>query len=190
MITQTLSFIKNTLNSYLKLKTNNDDDKVVLTNIVSQDGTTTHLPENSILLTLINVEEEKVGKSQTSYIELSNGVISKINPEIKLNLYLLFSANFGEDKYNEALKFLSLIISFFQNKNVFNHQNSPELNEKIEKIIVDLYTLNLEQQNHLWAALGAKYMPSVVYKIRMLTIQELEVKTEAPSITEVTLKDN
>lgn len=57
---------------------------------------------------------------------------------------------------------LSFIISFFQNKNVFNHQNSPELDEKIEKIIVDLYTLNLEQQNHLWGALGAKYMPSVV----------------------------
>ena len=35
-----------------------------------------------------------------------------------------------------------------------------------------MYTLNFEQINHLWSILGAKYLPSVLYKVRQLTIEE------------------
>jgi len=41
--------------------------------------------------------------------------------------------------------------------------------------------MNSEQVNHLWATLGGKYLPSVLYKVRMLTIEDdtagLQVET-------------
>ena len=38
------------------------------------------------------------------------------------------------------------------------------------------------QQNHLWGALGAKYLPSVIYKVRMIVIQEALKADEQPPI--------
>ena len=42
-----------------------------------------------------------------------------------------------------------------------------------------------EQQNYLWGMVGGKYLPSVLYKFRLLVIQE-NTPTEAVSeITEI-----
>ncbi len=167
-----MGFLLNEVNNHLKASTEN---KVFLSNIVAQDGSIDHLPENTILLTLVNIEEEKAMKSQSPYIKKSNGSALKINPEIKLNLYMLFSANFSQNNYEQALKFLSMVVSFFQARNVFDHQNSPALDMEIDKLILELVTPSFEQLNHMWGYLGAKYMPSVVYKLRMVTIQEGKV---------------
>ena len=44
-----------------------------------------------------------------------------------------------------------------------------------------MVSMNSEQVNHLWATLGGKYLPSVLYKVRMLTIEDdtagLQVET-------------
>jgi hypothetical protein len=50
--------------------------------------------------------------------------------------------------------------------------------------------MTFEQQNNLWAAIGAKYMPSVLFKIRTLTFIDAEPKMEAPPITDVRIFDN
>jgi hypothetical protein len=128
------------------------------------------LPSNTIGLTLVNVEEERTVKTQTTAVMDDRGRISHVNPDIKLNLYMLVSANFAN--YPTALEHLSAVIRFFQTKNVFNPKNSPNLPESIGKLIAELYSANFEQQNHLWGALRAKYMPSVIYRLRLLIIQE------------------
>ena len=48
----------------------------------------------------------------------------------------------------------------------------------IEKLIVEMISLTFEQQNHMWGTLGAKYLPSVLYKVRMLVVQR---SAEAPA---------
>jgi hypothetical protein len=55
----------------------------------------------------------------------------------------------------------------------------------IEKIIIEPVSLTFEQLNHLWATLGAKYLPSVIYKCRTLIFRETAVSPEAPLITEL-----
>ena len=91
MINKALTFLLNELNNYFETS---NERKVVLANIVNQDGLTDPRHDDSILLTLVNIEEEKALKSQTPYIREPNGSALKINPEIKLNLQILFSANF------------------------------------------------------------------------------------------------
>jgi hypothetical protein len=85
--------------------------------------------------------------------------------------------------HREALVLLSYIVQFFQAKNVFDNQESPQLGEDIEKLVVDLYSLTFEQQNQMWASLGAKYLPSVVYRVRMVIVNEKQPLAVAPAVS-------
>lgn len=185
MIEKALVFLKNQLNTYLSLKTG-ETDKISLVNLTDKSGKT--LIEG-LGMTLINVEEERVLRNQEVFQQNTKGKFEKINPELHLNLYLLFAAHFGdkESDYRESLKFISYVATFFQSRYVFTPSGFPEMEEGIRKLVAELYNLSFEAQNNLWASLGAKYMPSLVYKVRMISLQEKEVSKEAPPITEVNL---
>lgn len=184
MIHTSLSFITNELNEYLKVRTGTPDvNRVFLTSVATETGVV--IPEKSLGVSLINIEEERVYKDQRSSIINSKGKVEYVNPELKLNLYVLISANFQDtsadndtsDDYVEGLKQLSFIISFFQAKNVFTPDNSPNLakyDPKIKNLVVELYSYTFEQLYNFWSVVGAKYLPSVLYKVRMVTFQEGE----------------
>lgn len=163
-------------------------DEVLVTpgNLLTQSGTVTNGLEGRVVLSLVNIEEDRISRSLNSFRQQPNGQVEKLKPEIRLNLYLLFIANppgdGSGDNFITSLENLSKVIAFFQTKNFFDRQNTPSLDERIEKIVLDTYSLTFEQQNHLWGALGAKYMPSVMYKARLVKIQEEEVVSDGPPI--------
>jgi hypothetical protein len=123
------------------------------------------------------------------------------NRPVFLNLYVLFTANFTggvppNNGYVQALRRLSLVLEFFQGKNVFTPANSsvtlpPELadlsNPDIAglKLNLELYTLTFEQINHLWGSLGGRQMPFVMYKVRLIAITERSIRKEVPLIEEI-----
>ena len=181
MVDKALYFLRQELNSYLKLKTG-DDNKINLTALVDQTGRVV-VPDTSIGMMMINAEEERMFRAQAPQTVISNGQYVFANPELKLNVYVLFAANHTD--HREALVLISYIIQFFQAKNVFENQQSPQLGDSIEKLMVDLFTLSFEQQNQVWASLGAKYMPSVVYRVRMLIINEMLATDASPAITTI-----
>lgn len=86
--------------------------------------------------------------------------------------------------------YISYIIRFFQHRNVFTPQNSPSLDPGIEKMIADLHSLGFEQLNHLWAILGGKYLPSVMYKFRLLILDEDLQQGIGELIRNVSVKNN
>ncbi len=55
----------------------------------------------------------------------------------------------------------------------------------IEKLVFEMASITPEQLNNIWGSLGAKYMPSVVYKVRMLTFDNNIVREYRPLITGV-----
>jgi len=182
VIDKALSFLADSINSYYEYNLgSNYNETVKLSGIVEQDGSSAKDTDNSILLSLINIEEERVFKTQRPTVETVNGQSVLFNPDIKLNLFTLFTANFSN--YKESLKFISHVVSFFQINNVFTPGSHPTLDDSIQKLIVDLYTISFEQQNNLWGALGAKYMPSVIYKLRMLVVRESVVRDSATQVS-------
>ena len=187
MIEKTLVFIRDQINNYLTLRIGSED-KISLSSLLDKDS---NLIATDLSMTLVNIEEEKVLKNQPHYRETPQGTIAKINPEIMVNLYVLFTANFGDDElgYRESLKFISYIIGFFQARNVFTPKRYPTLDPSIEKLLVEMYSMSFEAINNLWGSLGAKHMTSVLYKIRLLAIQEDEIKMDAPPIIEGRLND-
>jgi len=182
MIDKALEFITQELNGYLKLRTGNADvDRVFLTSVATEsDGVV--IPDSSLGLSLINIEEERIFKDQKTAFVNDEGMAAHLNPEIKLNLYILISANFQDtkrqdpsDDYVEGLKQLSYVISFFQSRYVFTADNSPALagfDPGIKKLIVELYSYSFEQLYNFWTVIGTKYLPSVLYKVRMIGFQE------------------
>lgn len=195
MIHSTLKFLTRSINDYLKIRNNLDEDKVFLTHVSGEEGVA--IPDKSLGLSLVNIEEEKIFKEQNVTFINGDGTVEYRNPELKLNLYILVSANYQNknlndpsDDYYEGLKQLSFVISFFQAKNVFTNDNSPALADEdpdIKKLILELYSSSFEQMYNFWSVLGTKYLPSVLYKVRLLTIQEEELISDALPIEEIDL---
>ena len=191
MIDLSLKFLTDELNKFLSLKlgTITTDQRLVLGNVFKAtegDGGGTNNLSNKAILSLVNVEEDRIAKIQENFVKTYDGVIYK-SPPVLLNLYILISVNLSN--YNEGLKWLSHFIQFFQYKNTFTPDTHPSLDPKIKKLIVDLYSLNFEQINHLWSTLGGKYLPSALYKVRQLTIDEEAVEFTSGFIKEIVVQD-
>lgn len=184
LIDLALKFIQTELNAYLNIKIESGNvGQVLLRPLIKQDGTL-DMEDNSLSLVLVNIDEEHAAKNSRAFFKNDDNKIVYVKPAINLNLAVLFAANFTN--YDEALKFLSLVITFFQHKNLFNPENSPGFNVTgVKELNTKLLTLNFEQQNHLWGTLGAKYMPSVMIKLSLLSVQETGFSKEVEPIRSV-----
>ena len=162
--------------------------RLVVGNIALAAETTAPDPDvkNRAVLSLVNIEEDRIAKQQENYTKTNTSTIYK-NPPIYLNLYILFSVN--RRKYDDSLDFLTSIIRFFQFQNVFTPITHPSLDSRIQKMMVDLHSMSFEQLNHLWSILGGKYYPSVLYKIRQVTLDENAIISESALIKEIQLND-
>jgi hypothetical protein len=149
-----------------------DPEPVVIGALFNEKGETL-LGSGNVGLMISNIDEERIFKAQLQKQKRTDNDIEVANPEIKLNLYILAAANPGANNisYDAALKRLSAVITYFQGTSFFDKTDYPDL-DPIEYLIVELYSLSFEQQNQLWASLGGKYMPSVVYKVRLVVIDK------------------
>jgi len=188
MIGSALELLKNHINEYLlklpELKINNEE-KIVLDHINDQNGN--QIKENFLYISLVNIEEERVLKAQNGSVTNNDGIVSYMNPEIRLNLFVLISSYFKN--YKTGLDFLSAAIGGLQGKNVFTPQNTPGMDSSIKKLIVEMHTVGFENHNHLWGSLGAKYIPSVLYKVRLITIQEELAESERKRISGIEITE-
>lgn len=125
-----------------------------------------------VIISLINIEENRISSDQHNYIRKDGGIIMK-NPAIHLYLTILITSVRRAGAYGMSLQDLQNVIGVFQKKFVFDHVNTPTLNANIEKLILDMVSLNLQQLHEIWSVLGGRYFPSVVYRMRMVTIDSL-----------------
>ena len=185
MIDAAISHISGQLNQFLKRSFDLNEDIVVVSNILEQDGNVAANVDNKLAMFLINVEKETVPYRFKNNVAtgLDRSVVSY--PPIYLNLYLMIAGHFNGNNYPEALKFLSNTISFFQRHPVFDHENSPDLDSRIEKLILDIENLNIKDLSTLWSAITGKYLPSIIYKVRMVAFDSDDIRLRAPLIEEV-----
>src|SRR6478736_8849220 len=103
MIYSVVNTIGDKLNFYLKNRFSLGEDKVLLSNIINQDGSLAITESDKVVITLVNIHEETVSS------RLSNN--DHLPRPININLFVLFSCYFVDKNYPEALKFLSAIVS-------------------------------------------------------------------------------
>ncbi|MCX2494516.1 DUF4255 domain-containing protein [Pedobacter sp. PF22-3] len=172
MINEALQFTCDTLDQFLKNRFGLDEPKVIKNTLIDSNGSIPVVNQNKIVISLINVEKETTKPFNVRNHQLNNGSYANVNPAERFNLDVLISANF--DDYSETLKFLNAVILFFQVNAVLSANSSSSIPKGLNKLEFDIEKLNYQEMNNLWSAMGAKYQPSVIYKMRLITIQGFE----------------
>lgn len=199
MIGNAMILLREELSAYMIAQ--GDPANVIIENIGLFETDSGDNLEDSIVITVVNIEEESTLKNGKTFSKWPDGKARYENRPVYLNLYVLFTANFSggvppNNGYVQALKRLSLVIEFFQGKTVFTPATAsvplpPELSDLSNpevssmKLNMELYTLTFEQINHLWGSLGGRQMPSAMYKVRLVCITERSVRREVPLIEEI-----
>lgn len=172
MIYNALHSVVVQLNAFLKLRFRQTEDKAILGSILNEEGTVPEGNRNKVIMTVVNLEQETARQKAQQYQRGPNHTVRLLNEPYDFNLDVLVTALFLD--YNEALKFLSESIYFFQAHNVFDKSNTPNLSDNIQQLTFQVIKLSYGEAHNLWTALGAKYMPSVLFKMRMLSFQDSE----------------
>ncbi len=195
MIDTAISMLQKELENYLSPI--DPSATVVVDNVGFLETTNGDKLSNSIIITVVNVEEESALKNQQafkSYPALGSAVYE--NPAVYLNLYVLFTCNYWGDKYIYALQRISYVVKFLQGKNTFSYgtasyqdAGSSEFSDDPElvslRFTMEIYTLTFEQLNHLWGSLGGRQIPFVMYKLRLIALTDRKVLRNVPLIREI-----
>lgn len=166
---------------------NSGPDIVELGNIslidAFQDSSVQDLTD-SVIVSVVNLQQESSLRNlplrRAGLDEQGQPRAIEQAPEIYLNVYVLFGANLRN--YDIALNRISDIIGFFQKHHVFTPASLEALIDDgstvdlglVRQLIFDLYSMSFEELNQLWSIIGGKYIPSVLYKMRMAIIQRAE----------------
>lgn len=183
MLDGAITFLVNEVNGYLKRRTGTADEPLAAGSIADDQGRWA-ITEGQLRLALVNIEEERVMRSQLPEHRYVEGNHVVLQPDIKLNLVIVFAARLRN--YADSLRYLSYVITFFQANPSFQPDEYPGLDARIEKLAVEMLPYGPEQLNQLWAYIGTKYLPSVVYRVRMIVLQDEQPQGIAAPITSIT----
>ena len=189
MIYETLQILKEQLENYfveVGLGKIIALENIALWESGSEDATKL---DGKVVLTLIKLEEETTLKNTSNY-KIKNGKTEYKNPPVHLNLYLLISANC--DTYDKSLRSISKVIQFFQGKKLFTSTNTVYNRTNVAfdvfdyfKFIMELYTPSIEELNQVWGMLGGRQLPSVMYRIQLIQLEQDKKLLTSEVITHV-----
>ncbi|THH39417.1 DUF4255 domain-containing protein [Neolewinella litorea] len=158
---------------------------------------TTHPLTDSVVITLVRMEEDPTRKNQRNYrvnplaTDNSDGILYR-NPPVGLNLYVLITAN--HNNYLTALTILSNVVAVFQNRNrVPDEPGVPWPANALyseRSLKLTLLSPTFEEHNHLWSMLGGKQVPSALYLLQTANVELVpDTPLTGPPVTEIVLNE-
>ncbi|WP_416762670.1 DUF4255 domain-containing protein [Roseateles sp. So40a] len=168
MIDAALQQVAQQLNQHLRHRLGADEDLVALTNLLEQNGGPVPLAQNKLVMFLAGIERDMVAHRAAA----PGGLPSRLQtPDpVYLNLLVMCAANFSGTNYTEALKCLSAAIAFFQSRPVMDHQNCPGMDSALERLTLNIENLSSAEMHSLWSIHSGRYLPSVLYRIRLVSV--------------------
>lgn len=176
MIHKVVPSVIASLNEYIRNEYNLQENMIVLTNPVDMNGKLNPQIDNKLCVFVQHFEEEKLLKNAAYQANAG------MNPPMHFNVYLMFIANFPDPNYLESLRFISIVLEFFQGIRVFDRSNTPMLSANVEKIAFEYVNLDTEAMRNIWGMIGLKYMPSLIYKLKLLSFTNDLIREDFPSI--------
>ena len=178
MIHNTLSFLAEQVNKYLDRGLSSASDIVEIGSLKQSDGSPSF---DKLGMTLVAIDRETTIPTGYDLKEVNASKVIKQKRPLCLNLKVLMSSNF-ESSYEDALKYLSEVITFFHTNNVFTHENSPTLDKNIQKLIIEINPNDTDEMYHFWSMAGISYLPSIIYRVRMVAFGSLALEA-LPAMT-------
>lgn len=181
MFAAAIGHLRAQLNEHLTRFDGSTEDVVILSNVQQTDGSVEPEVENKLAMFVTNFQRDAlpVGKrnAQTSMARLTEK-----RPPVHFNIYMMIAACHSGKRYAQGLKLLSAAVAFFQSTPVFDHHTSPGLDPGIDRLILDIENLDTQSLGTLWGVLGGTYLPSVLYRLRLVTVDAGAVVAEVPVI--------
>jgi hypothetical protein len=164
-----ITFLADEVNTYIKTRTGAALDVLETGGIADEQGKWAF--NDALRLALVAVEEERAVREQLPERVLIDGRNVVLQPALKLNLVVVFAARLAN--YDDSLRYLSYVMTFFQAHPGFTPDEFPGLDPRIERLAPEMLSYGPEQLNQLWAYIGTKYLPSVAYRVRMVVLQDV-----------------
>lgn len=178
----TLEQVSKRLNEFIRNAIPRPEDWVILSNIVEQDGLPYEEAKDKIVMFLANVQRESTISTANPNVPIAGDRYARVSPPIYIDLFVLFYANFSGKSYAEGLSAIAMTIRFFQQNLWFTHENLPGLDPRIDKLTFEMTNLDPVDLSHLMGLAGAKYLPSVYYKVRMIPFVSDAIQSETPAV--------
>ena len=136
--------------------------------------------EKALFITLVRTEEETSVKQPTAQLRMNDEGKKRFyaNPDVCVNLYILISsyADYGLalQQINDTIYYLNSI-----------YPDDVSISEEMRKLSIELQSPSAEQWNSMWQTLGGKVVPSILYKVRMITIKAISSDKEVKLVEQV-----
>lgn len=188
MIDAALSLLAGQLNQHLRGSFDLTEDLVVLSNLHEQNGALVPLVANKVVLFLTGIERETAAHRGVEGGGVSGQAAMPGPQPVFLNLMLMCAANFSGLNYPEALKCLSSTIRFFQGRPVFDHANAPEMDADLDRLVLSIENLSSSEMHSLWGIHSGRYLPSVLYRVRMVSMDARHVQRLDPLVRQADIR--
>jgi Pvc16 N-terminal domain len=141
----------------------------------------------SVVLSMIHFEMENALRNQPVHRKSGNNIELK-EPPVFINTYMMAASSYSD--YGTQLTMLNYAMEFFQSKPYLDQYNLHMQNElpwpvKVEKVIFEWHNLDFDKLNQIWSLNGGKYVPSFLYKVRMMVVEKTENATMAPAVKDI-----
>ncbi len=184
MIDIALRLLANELDQGLRRYAAAAEKLVVVSDLVDSSGAAVADALGHVAVTLVGIEREDVQFRAPQGFDGGQDRLGVRQPPVHISLLVLVSANFSGTHYIEALKLISAAIAFFQGKPLFSQANTPELDPVFEKLSIEIQNLDITSLSNMWGVLGGRYVPSVLYRVRLLAIDAGQLASQERRIEE------
>lgn len=181
VIQTTLELVRQKLNEFFRNADPKEEDWVILSNIVDNEGRPYEQAKDKVVMFLANIQHETTISTYNRATPVTGDKYAIVPPPLYIDLFVLFFANFYDKNYAEGLGMISRTISFFQQNPWFTHNNLPGLDPIIDKLTFEMTNLDMIDLSYLIGLTGTKYLPSAFYKIRMIPFDSEVVQGQVPA---------
>jgi hypothetical protein len=182
LLQSTLELLRDRLDAAFQIADPRSENWVALTNPVDPDGRISESARNKIVMALVGLQSDRTIGAVPGPMPVAGDQFAIMAAPLNVNAFVLFVANFSDSNYPTGLGMLSRTIAFFQQNPVFTRDRLPGLAREIDKIALDFVSLDLTQTNHLMGMVGLKYLPSALYRLRMLPFASDAVAGLVPAV--------
>ena len=179
MITHALTIIRNEIRRYFAETSGIAPVSLVGLGNIAEGLAADGILREMLVLSVVNIKEDKSLRN-IPRASITLGEVLENSP-VFLSLTLLVCATHA--KYTDALLAVSHALRYFQAQPVFTQDNVAAASISTDapahpadqlvdfKFAVDMQSLSMEEIHHLWASLGGRQYPCVVYQLRMLDLK-------------------
>ena len=175
MIGKVLVCLRKRLDDYLRAELAEPGDDPTADKLVFLDGDKMDqisFQEGAVSELVINVEEERQLRPADPYAAVQDGRPQRKQPDLRLVLHVLFVARFKQ--YDIAWEHLAKVIEYLQTHRTFERDAYPDLPAGVDKLTFELVTQSFTEQNDVWNALRTTYLPSALYRARLVVLRDVK----------------